>query len=61
VGAEDRLDTQQFYVQDTVTLLDDALSIDFGFKSTNAKSNAQALPGIAKAPAAGVHPVRPAR
>jgi iron complex outermembrane receptor protein len=44
--------TQQFYVQDTVTLLDDALSIDFGFKSTNAKSNATALPGIAKAPAA---------
>lgn len=44
--------TQQFYVQDTITLLDDALSIDFGFKSTNAKSNARALPGIAKAPAA---------
>lgn len=44
--------TQQFYVQDTVTLLDDALSLDFGFKSTNAKSNARALPGIAKAPAA---------
>ncbi len=44
--------TQQFYVQDTITLLDDALSIDFGFKSTNAKSTATALPGIAKAPAA---------
>jgi iron complex outermembrane receptor protein len=44
--------TQQFYVQDTITLLDDALSIDFGFKSTNAKSNARALPGIAKAAAA---------
>jgi iron complex outermembrane receptor protein len=44
--------TQQFYVQDTITLLDDALSIDFGFKSTAAKSNARALPGIAKAPAA---------
>jgi iron complex outermembrane receptor protein len=44
--------TQQFYVQDTITLLDDALSFDFGFKSTNAKSNARALPGIAKTPAA---------
>jgi iron complex outermembrane receptor protein len=44
--------TQQFYVQDTITLLNDALSIDFGFKSTAAKSNARALPGIAKAPAA---------
>ena len=42
--------TQQFYIQDTITLLNDALSIDFGFKSTNAKSNAQALRGIAKAP-----------
>jgi iron complex outermembrane receptor protein len=41
--------TQQFYVQDTVRLLDDALSIDFGFKSTSAKSDAQALRGIAKA------------
>ncbi len=44
--------TQQFYVEDTISLLDDALSIDFGFKSTAAKSNARALPGIAKAPAA---------
>ena len=43
--------TQQFYIQDTVTLLDDALSIDFGFKSTDAKSDAKALPGIAKTPA----------
>lgn len=42
--------TQQFYVQDTMTLLDDALSIDFGFKSTHAKSAAEALRGIAKAP-----------
>jgi iron complex outermembrane receptor protein len=38
--------TQQFYVQDTVSLLDDTLSIDFGFKGTHAKSNAKALPGI---------------
>lgn len=42
--------TQQFYVQDTVTLLDDRLSIDFGFKSTHAKSAAEAQRGIAKAP-----------
>lgn len=41
--------TQQFYVQDTISLLDDALSIDFGFKSTYAKSDAEAQPGIAKA------------
>jgi len=40
--------TQQFYVQDTISLFDDALSIDFGFKSTDAKSAAKALPGIAK-------------
>lgn len=41
--------TRQFYVQDTVSLLDDAVSIDFGFKSTYAKSDAQAQRGIAKA------------
>jgi len=40
--------TRQFYVQDTVSLLNDALSIDFGFKSTYSRSDAQALPGIAK-------------
>ncbi|MEI9965357.1 MAG: TonB-dependent receptor [Caulobacteraceae bacterium] len=39
--------TRQFYVQDTVTLLDDALSFDFGFKGTDAVSHAKALPGIA--------------
>jgi iron complex outermembrane receptor protein len=43
--------TQQYYVQDTVKLFDDALNIDFGFKSTDATSDAQALPGVAKAPA----------
>jgi iron complex outermembrane receptor protein len=43
--------TQQFYVQDTATFFDDTLSIDFGFKGTNAKSNAQALPGISVTPA----------
>jgi iron complex outermembrane receptor protein len=45
---ETKWKTTQFYVQDEVKLLDDALSIDFGFKSTNAKSAATALPGIAK-------------
>ncbi len=45
---ETRWKTQQFYVQDTVKLLDDALSLDFGFKSTDAKSDAIALPGISK-------------
>ena len=41
--------TQQFYVQDTVRLFDDALSVDFGFKSTYSKSDAEAIRGIAKA------------
>lgn len=44
--------TRQFYIQDTATFFNGALSIDFGFKSTFAKSKAQALPGIAKTPAA---------
>lgn len=45
--------TRQFYVQDTINLFDDALSIDFGFKSSYSRSNAEALPGIAmKAPPA---------
>lgn len=42
--------TWQFYVQDTVKLFDDALTIDFGFKSTYSKSDARAVDGIAKAP-----------
>jgi iron complex outermembrane receptor protein len=46
---ETKWKTRQFYVQDTVSLLDDALNFDFGFKSTYARSDAQALPGIAKA------------
>jgi len=41
--------TRQFYVQDTVKLFDDALSIDFGFKGTYSRSDAQAQNGIAKA------------
>lgn len=42
-------ETRQFYVQDTVKLFDDALTIDFGFKSTYSKSDATAIPGIAAA------------
>lgn len=41
--------TRQFYVQDTVSLLDDALSFDFGFKGTYSRSDARAVPGIARA------------
>ncbi|HMI18968.1 MAG TPA: TonB-dependent receptor [Sphingomonas sp.] len=40
--------TRQYYVQDTASFFQDALSVDFGFKSTYAKSEAQALRGIAK-------------
>ena len=43
--------TRQFYVQDTLSLLDDALSIDFGFKSTYARADAAGIRGIAAAPA----------
>ncbi|HPN04321.1 MAG TPA: TonB-dependent receptor [Hyphomonadaceae bacterium] len=39
--------SQQFYVQDTISLFDDTLNIDFGFKSTHAKSDAAAIRGIA--------------
>ena len=42
--------TQQFYLQDTVSLLDDTLDIDFGFKASSAKSDALALPGISVTP-----------
>jgi iron complex outermembrane receptor protein len=42
-------ETRQFYVQDTVKLFDDALTIDFGFKSTYSKSDAEAIRGIAVA------------
>jgi iron complex outermembrane recepter protein len=44
---ETRWKTQQFYVQDTVRLFEDALSVDFGFKSTYSKSDARAIRGIA--------------
>jgi iron complex outermembrane receptor protein len=53
---ETKWKTRQFYVQDTVKLLDDTLTFDFGFKGTYSKSAAQALPGIAKAtPPASTH------
>jgi len=48
---ETRWKTRQFYVQDTIKLFNDTLSIDFGFKGTYARSDATALPGIAKTPA----------
>ncbi len=47
---ETKWKTQQFYVQDTMKLFDDRLSIDAGFKATDAKSDAIALAGIAKTP-----------
>ncbi len=47
---ETKWKTRQFYVQDTVKLLDNTLSIDFGFKGTYARSDATAIDGIAKAP-----------
>jgi iron complex outermembrane receptor protein len=46
---ETKWKTRQFYVQDTMAFFDDALSIDFGFKSSYSKSDAQAQNGIAKA------------
>ena len=39
--------TQQFYIQDTASLFDDTVSIDFGFKGSKAKSDAIAENGIA--------------
>ncbi len=42
--------THQFYLQDSVSLLQDALNFDFGFKSTYSKSNAIAENGIAATP-----------
>ena len=47
---ETKWKTHQFYVQDTVKLFEDAVSVDFGFKSTYSRSDAYALRGIAKAP-----------
>ncbi|WP_260927517.1 TonB-dependent receptor domain-containing protein [Novosphingobium sp. 9] len=42
--------TRQFYAQDTVSLFDDALNIDFGFKSSYSRSSAHAEDGIAATP-----------
>ena len=42
--------TRQFYAQDTISLFEDALSVNFGFKSSYSRSAAQAEPGIAKTP-----------
>lgn len=47
---ETRWKTRQFYVQDTVSVLNDTLTFDFGFKGTYAKSDARAIDGIAKTP-----------
>jgi iron complex outermembrane receptor protein len=45
-----RWKTTQYYLQDTATLLNDAVSLDFGFKGTDAKDTATALPGISLTP-----------
>ena len=46
---ETQWQTRQFFVQDTVKLLGDTLTVDFGFKGTYSRSDARALPGVAKA------------
>jgi iron complex outermembrane receptor protein len=43
-------ETRQAYLQDTIKLMEDRLSIDFGVKSPHITSDAQALPGDAKKP-----------
>lgn len=43
-------ETRQFYIQDTVSLFGDTLTVDFGFKSTYARSDARAVDGIALTP-----------
>ncbi|WEK46836.1 MAG: TonB-dependent receptor [Candidatus Andeanibacterium colombiense] len=45
---ETKWKTRQFYVQDTVSLLDDTLNFDFGFKGTYSRSDAEAQDGMAK-------------
>ncbi len=47
---ETEWDTTQTYLQDTIKLLGDALSFDFGFKSTDARSDARAINGISATP-----------
>ena len=45
--------TKQFYLQDTIKLLDDRLAIDVGFKSPNTKVTGVAQPGTATYGTAG--------
>ncbi|MGE4429627.1 MAG: TonB-dependent receptor [Sphingobium sp.] len=47
---ETKWKTRQFYIQNSVKLLNDTVSVDFGFKGTYARSEAFAIDGIAKAP-----------
>jgi iron complex outermembrane receptor protein len=42
--------TWQFYAQDTMSLFEDAVNLNFGFKSSYSRSAAQAEPGIAATP-----------
>jgi iron complex outermembrane receptor protein len=42
--------TRTAFVQDTVRLFDDALTLQGGFRSVDARSDATALPGVAKTP-----------
>lgn len=49
---ETRWKTRQLYLQDTVRLLDDRLRLEAGIKTLDARSDARALPGIAKTPIA---------
>ena len=39
--------TWQFYAQDTISLFEDAVNVNFGFKSSYSRSKAEAEPGIA--------------
>jgi len=47
---ETKWKTRQFYVQDTLKLFDDRLTVDFGFKGTYSRSDARAQDGIARTP-----------
>ncbi|MBN8885371.1 MAG: TonB-dependent receptor [Rudaea sp.] len=43
-------ETRQAWLRDTIKLMDDRLTLDFGLKSPHATSSATALPGVAKKP-----------
>ncbi|WP_266170894.1 TonB-dependent receptor [Dyella subtropica] len=45
--------TTQYYLQDSMHLLDDRLSVDVGFKAPDSKIKAQATPGLLKTYASG--------